>query len=151
MRTSLAIDRKTAQRRVVLAYEILFLFFSHGIVYSDVNERYYLVLCTLIIKQVLPKYSDSYIFNWHSKFANCLTWPKVNVLPHGWKALPQVAKLPDMNSHHYDLFCTLKEMKDGLWFRKWMLLWPEGPANSTLKASQEGFKDPQNTDTVWES
>ncbi len=35
-----------------------------------------LTTCTLIIKQVLQKYSDSYIFNCHSKFANCLTWPK---------------------------------------------------------------------------
>ncbi len=32
MGTSLAIDRKTGQRRVVLAYEILFLFFGNGIV-----------------------------------------------------------------------------------------------------------------------
>ncbi len=41
MGTSLAIDRKTGQRRVVLAYEILFLFFGNGIVCS---ERYYPVL-----------------------------------------------------------------------------------------------------------
>ncbi len=34
--TSLAIDRKTGQRRVVLAYEILFMFFGDGIVHSDV-------------------------------------------------------------------------------------------------------------------
>ncbi len=39
-------------------------------------------MCTLVIKQVLPKYSDSYIFNWHSKFANCLTWPKVDISPY---------------------------------------------------------------------
>ncbi len=80
MGTSLAIDRKTGQRRVVLAYEILFLFFSNGIVYSDVMNDIFQssTTCTLIIKQVSPKYSDSYIFNWHSKFANCLTWPKVD-------------------------------------------------------------------------
>ncbi len=36
MGTSLAIDRKTCQRRVASAYEILFLFFGHGIVRSDV-------------------------------------------------------------------------------------------------------------------
>ncbi len=59
----LALERKTGQRRVVLAYEIPFLFFSNGIVRSDVmNDIFeYLTRCTLIIKQVLPKYSDSYI------------------------------------------------------------------------------------------
>ncbi len=85
METLSAIDRKTGQRRVVLAYEILFLFFSNRIVRSDVMNdifQYSLTTCTLIIKQVLPKYSDSYIFNWHSKFANCLTWTKVDVLPY---------------------------------------------------------------------
>ncbi len=83
METSLAIDKKIGQRRVVLAYEILFLFFGNGIVRSDVMNDIIqsLTTCTLIIKQVRLKYSDSYIFNWHSKFANCLTWPKVNVLP----------------------------------------------------------------------
>ncbi len=82
--TSLAIDRKTGQRRVILAYEILLLFFSDGIVRSDVMNDIIqsLRMCTLIIKQVPPKYSDSYIFNWYSKFANCLTWPKVDVLPY---------------------------------------------------------------------
>ncbi len=82
--TSLAIDRKTGQRRVVLAYEILFLFFDKGIVRWDVMNDIFqsLTTCKLIIKQVLPKYSESYIFNWHSKFANCLNWPKVDVLPY---------------------------------------------------------------------
>ncbi len=80
---SLAIDNKTGQRRVVLAYEILFLFFGNGIVRSDIMNDIFqsLTRCTLIIKQVLPKYSDSYIFNWHSKFANFLTWLKVDILP----------------------------------------------------------------------
>ncbi len=85
MGTSLAIDRKTGQRRVVLSYEILFLFFGNGIVRLDVMTDTFqsLKTCTLIIKQVLPKYGDSYyIFNWHSKFANCLTWSKVDVLPY---------------------------------------------------------------------
>ncbi len=82
MGTSLAIDRKTGQRRVVLEYEILFLFFCNGIVHSDVMNDIIQSLRTLIIKQLLWKYSDSYIFNWHSKFANCLTWPKVDVLPY---------------------------------------------------------------------
>ncbi len=83
MGTSLAIDRKTGQRSVVLAYEILFLFFGNRIVRSDVmNDIQSLTTCILIIKQVLPKYSDSYIFNWHSKFANCLTWPKVDILTY---------------------------------------------------------------------
>ncbi len=84
MGTSLAIDRKTGQRMVVWAYEILFLFFDNGIVRSYVmnNISQSLTMCTLIIKKVLPKYSDLYIFNWHSKFANCLTWPKVDVLPN---------------------------------------------------------------------
>ncbi len=84
MGTSLVIDRKTGQRRVVLAYEILFSFFGNGIVRSAVMTYIIqsLTTCTLIIKQVLPKYSDSYIFIWHSKFANCLTWPKVDVLPY---------------------------------------------------------------------
>ncbi len=84
MGTSLAIDRKTGQRRVVLAYEILFLFSGKGIARSDVMNDIFqsLTTRTLIIKQVLPKYSDSYIFNWHSKFVNCLTWPKVDVLPY---------------------------------------------------------------------
>ncbi len=49
-------------------------------VMNDVFQS--LTTCTLIIKQVLLKYNDSYIFNWHSKFANCLIWPKVNVLPY---------------------------------------------------------------------
>ncbi len=84
MGISLAIDRKTGQRRVVFAYEILFLFFGNGIVRSyvmtDIIQS--LTTCTLITKQVLQKYSDSYIFNWHSKFANCLTWPKVDILPY---------------------------------------------------------------------
>ncbi len=84
MGTSLVINRKTGQRRVVSAYEILFLFFSNGIIRSDGMNDIFLSLttCTLIIKQVLPKYSDSYIFNWHLKFANCLTLPKVDVLPY---------------------------------------------------------------------
>ncbi len=84
MGTSLAVDRKTGQRRVVLAYEILFSFFGNGIVRSDVMNEIFqsLTTCTLIIKQVLPKDSDSYVFNWHSKFASCLTWPKVDVLPY---------------------------------------------------------------------
>ncbi len=69
MGTSLAIHRKTDQRRVVLAYKILFLFFSNGIVHSDVMNDIFQALTTntLIIKQVLPKYSDSYIFNWYSR------------------------------------------------------------------------------------
>ncbi len=84
MRTSVAKDRKTGQRGVILAYEILFLFFGTGIVRLDVMNDIFqsLTMCTLIIKQVLPKYSDSYTFNWHSKFADCLTWPKVDVLPY---------------------------------------------------------------------
>ncbi len=71
MGTSWAIDRKPGQRRVVLAYEILFLFFSNRIVCSDVMNDIIqsLTMYTLIIKQAQPKYSDSYIFNWHSKFA----------------------------------------------------------------------------------
>ncbi len=82
--TSLAIDTKTGQRRVVLAYEILLLFFGNGIVHSDaVNDIFQsLTMCTLTIKQVLLKYRDSPIFNWHSKFANCLIWAKVDVLPY---------------------------------------------------------------------
>ncbi len=82
--TSLAVERKTGQRRVALAYEILFLFFSNGIVHSNVMDDIIQssTTCTLIIKQVLPKYSDSYIFIWHSKFTNCLTWPTVDVLPY---------------------------------------------------------------------
>ncbi len=82
MGTSLAIDRKTGQRREVLAYEILFLFFSNRTVHSDVMNDIIqsLTTCTLIIKQVLLKYSDSNIFNWHLKFANGLTWPKVDIL-----------------------------------------------------------------------
>ncbi len=81
MGASLVIDRKTDQKRVVLAYEILFFFFGNGIVRSDVMNDILqsLTMCTLIIKQAQPKYSDSYIFNWHSKFANCLTWPKVDL------------------------------------------------------------------------
>ncbi len=84
MGTPLAIDRKTGQGRVVLADEILFLFFGNGIVRSDVMNDIFqsLTTCTLIIKQVLPKYSDSYNFNWHSKFANCLTWTKEDILPY---------------------------------------------------------------------
>ncbi len=84
MGTSLAIDRKTGQRRMVLAYEILFLLFSNGVVCSDVMNDIIqsLTTYTLIIKQALLKYSDSYIFNWHSKFANCLTLPKVDILPY---------------------------------------------------------------------
>ncbi len=72
-----------SQRMVVLAYEIPFLFFGKGIVRSDVMNDIFpsLMTCTLIIKQVPPKFSDLYIFNWHSKFSNCLTWPKVHVLP----------------------------------------------------------------------
>ncbi len=66
-----------------MAYEILLLFFGNGIVRSDVmnNIIQSLMTCTLIIKQVLPKYKDSYIFR-HSKFVNCLTWLKVDVLPY---------------------------------------------------------------------
>ncbi len=81
MGTSLAIDRKTGQRRVVLAYEILFLFFGNGIVRLDVMTDIIqsLTTCTLMTKQRLMKYSDSYIFNWHSKLAKCLTWPRVDV------------------------------------------------------------------------
>ncbi len=84
MGTSFAIHRKTGQRRVVSAYEILFLFFSNGIFRSDVMNDIFqsLTTCTLIIKQVLLKYSDSYICNWHWKFANCLTLPKVDVLSY---------------------------------------------------------------------
>ncbi len=64
MGTSLAIDRKTGQRRMVLAYEILFLFFSIGIVRLDATNDIFQssMTCTLIIKQVLLKYSDSDIF-----------------------------------------------------------------------------------------
>ncbi len=95
MGTSLAIDRKTGQRRVVLAYEILFLFFGNGIVHWDVMNDIFqsLMTCTLIIKEVLPKYSDSYIFNWHSKFTNCLTWPKVDVLPQTFFLIYQILHL----------------------------------------------------------
>ncbi len=84
METSLSIDRKTGQRNMVLAYKILFLFFGNEIFRSDVMNDIFqsLTTYTFIIKQVLPKYSDSYIFNWHSKFANCLTWPKVGVLSY---------------------------------------------------------------------
>ncbi len=84
MGTSLAIEGKTGQRRVVSACEILFLFFGIGIVRSDVTNDIFpfLTTCALIIKQVLPKNSDSYMSNWHSKFANCLTWPKADVLPY---------------------------------------------------------------------
>ncbi len=76
MGTSLAIERKTGQRRVVMEYEILFLFFGCGIVRSDAMNDIFqsLTTCTLIIKQVLPKYRDSYIFNWHLKFTNYLIW-----------------------------------------------------------------------------
>ncbi len=86
MRTSLVIDKKTGQRRVVLVYKTLFLFFSNGIVCLDVTTDIIqsFMTCTLIIKQVLLKYIDSYIFNWHWKCANCLTWPKVDVLPYFW-------------------------------------------------------------------
>ncbi len=86
MGSSLAIDKKTGQRRLVLAYEILFLFYGNGIVRSDfMNDIFQsLPTCTSIIKQVVQKYSDAYIFNWHSMFANCLTWPKVDVLPYNW-------------------------------------------------------------------
>ncbi len=65
MGTSSGIERKTGQRRVVLAYKILFLVFGNGIVRSDVINDIFqsLTTCILIIKQVLPKYSDSYIFN----------------------------------------------------------------------------------------
>ncbi len=84
MGTWMAIDRKTGQRRVVLAYEILFLLFGITIVCSYVMNDIFqsLTTCTLIIKQVLSKYSESYIFDWHSKFTNCLTWLKVDVLPY---------------------------------------------------------------------
>ncbi len=60
MGTSLAIDKKTGQRRVVLAYKILFLFFGNGIIRSNVMNDIIqsLTTCTLIIKQILPKYSD---------------------------------------------------------------------------------------------
>ncbi len=49
-------------KKGVLAYEVLFLFFSNGIVRLDVINDIIqaLTTCTLIIKQVLPKYSDSY-------------------------------------------------------------------------------------------
>ncbi len=101
MGTSLAIDRKMGQRRVVLAYEILFLFFGNETVRSDVMNDIFqsLTMCTLIIKQVLPKYNDSYIFNWHSKFTNCLTWPKVDVLPNlkflqSFEKKPQILDYP---------------------------------------------------------
>ncbi len=65
METSLAIEKKTDQRKVVLAYQILFLFFGDGIVRSDVMNDIFQswMTCTLIIEQVLPKYNDSYIFN----------------------------------------------------------------------------------------
>ncbi len=84
MGTSLAIDKKTGQRGMVLAYEIPFSFFGNGIIRWDVMNAIFqsLTTCTLIIKQVLQKYSDSCIFNWHSKFANCLTCLKVDVLPY---------------------------------------------------------------------
>ncbi len=83
MGTSLTIDKKTGQKRVVSAYEILLLFFGQNCSFGC-YKRYFPALetYTLIIKQVLPKYSDSYILNWHSKFANCLTWPKVDILPY---------------------------------------------------------------------
>ncbi len=80
----IGIDRKTGQRRVVLAHEILLSFFINGTVRSDVTNDiiWFLTTCTLIIKQVLPKYSNSYIFNRHSRFANCLTWPKWMFYPN---------------------------------------------------------------------
>ncbi len=61
MGTSLAIDKKTGQRMVVLANEILFLFFGNGMVRSVVMNDIIqsLTTCALIIKLVLPKYSDS--------------------------------------------------------------------------------------------
>ncbi len=44
MGTSLAIDKETGQRRVVLADEILFLFFGNGIVCFECYDRYFPVL-----------------------------------------------------------------------------------------------------------
>ncbi len=59
MGTSLAIDRKTGQRRVVLAYEILFLFFGNGIVCSDVMND---IIQSLMI-QYYPVLDDVHIDN----------------------------------------------------------------------------------------
>ncbi len=64
MGASLAIDRKTGQRRVALACEILFLFFGNRMVCSDVMNDIFQssTTRTLILKQVLPKYSDIRMF-----------------------------------------------------------------------------------------
>ncbi len=103
---------------MVLAYEIQFLFFDNEIVRADVMNDIIqsLTTCTLIIKQVLPKYRDSYIFNWHSKFANCLPWPKVDVLPYNtfWQSFSDlifivIVDIIDCFPQNRQLWATLNQ------------------------------------------